>query len=323
MLRRRFHFNTDYPTRLLRGSAHILYHIGVVVFSAAFALSLPFTAAFVARKVLFYWSLVGDDKIFLVSIEIGSAVLLILLLNHVRKSWIDRRVSKMAGAAGLVLVSPATGLFARRRIKKLKEKQGFARDAMVIAATGFRTFVNQQGELYQVLHNCREAKILLLHPDSDGARVRARSIAHDGAVEDFNRQIRMSIGFLRELRSTHQNVRLKLYQDVPFLKMAILGDYLWVQHYHPGLEAHEMPKYVFKHNQDRGSLYVPFYQYFLSRWHNADIPEYDFDSDELVHRDPSGKELRRAPFTASLEKRLWNDELSGEPVLQDLIAANL
>jgi hypothetical protein len=321
MLKQPFRFNTDYPARLLKGSAHILYHVAVVILSAAFAFSLPFTAAFVARKVLSYWSLVGDDKVFLVSIEIGSAVLLILLLNHVRKSWIDRRVSRMARAAGLVLVSPPTGLFARRRIKKLKEKQGFARDAMVIAATGFRTFVDRNGELYQVLHNCREAKILLLHPDSEGMRVRARSIAHAGAVEDFSRQIGASIGFLKELRSRRQNVRLKLYQDVPFLKMAILGDYLWVQHYHPGLEAQEMPKYVFKHNQDRGSLYVPFYQYFLSRWHSADIPEYDFDSDELVHRDPSGKELKRTPFTASFERLLANDETCSEPVLQDLIAA--
>jgi hypothetical protein len=322
MLKQPFHFNTGYPARLLKGSVHILYHVAVVIFSAAFAFSLPFTAAFVARKVLSYWSLVGDDKIFLVSIEIGSAVLLILLLNHIRRSWIDRRVSRMARAAGLVLVSPSNSLLAQRRIRRLKEKQGFARDAMVIAATGFRTFVNQKGELYQVIHNCREAKILLLHPDSEGMRVRARSIAYDGAVEDFSRQIETSIGFLKVLRSKHQNVRLKLYQDVPFLKMAILGDYLWVQHYHPGLEAQEMPKYVFKHNQDRGSLYVPFYQYFLTRWHNADIPEYDFDSDELVHRDPSGKELRRAPFIASFERLRGNDDPSSEPVSREMIAAS-
>jgi hypothetical protein len=320
MVRTPFHSIKEHPAGLLKGSAHILYHVVVVVCSAAFAFSLPFTAAFVARRVLSYWSFVGDDKVFLVSVEIGSAILLILVLNHIRRSWNDRKVSNMARTAGLVLVTPANGRVARRRIKRMKEKQGFARDAMVIASTGFRTFVDEKGELNRVLRNCREAKIMLLHPESEGARVRARSIAADDAIEGFSEQIRMSIGFLKGLRAKHQNVRLKLYQDVPFLKMAVLGDYLWVQHYHPGLEAREMPKYVFKHNQDRGSLFVPFYQYFLSRWHNADIPEYDLETDELVHRDPSGKEVRRETLSPLPPGLVPDGDPYGEPVLQDLIA---
>jgi len=57
-----------------------------------------------------------------------------------------------------------------------------------------------------------------------------------------------------------------------------------------------MPKYVFKHNQNPKSLYVPFYQYFLSRWDNPDVPEYDFDRDDLVYRDLAGNEVRREQF---------------------------
>ena len=57
-----------------------------------------------------------------------------------------------------------------------------------------------------------------------------------------------------------------------------------------------MPKYVFKHDPNIGSLYFPFYQYFLGRWNNPDIPEYDLESDELIYRDLAGNEVRREKF---------------------------
>jgi len=71
---------------------------------------------------------------------------------------------------------------------------------------------------------------------------------------------------------------------------------MWMQYYHPGLDVQRMPEYVFKHNQNTGSLYIPFYQYFLTRWNAPDIPEYDLDSDELIYRDAAGNEARREKF---------------------------
>ncbi len=65
---------------------------------------------------------------------------------------------------------------AQRKIRRLKKAQGFARDVMVISSTGFRTFVDPRGDLHDVLHNCREAKIMLLNPYSHGASARAQSI---------------------------------------------------------------------------------------------------------------------------------------------------
>ena len=97
-------------------------------------------------------------------------------------------------------------------------------------------------------------------------------------------------------RAAQRNVKLKLFPDAPFLKLTILGDYLWVQHYHTDLDVEMMPKYVFKHDQHPGSLYVPMYQYFLIRWENPDIPEYDMDTDDLIYRDMRGKEVRRERF---------------------------
>jgi hypothetical protein len=306
----RLRFIREQTARWLKGWTPMLYHVLVVVLSAAFAFSLPFVATLVAKKALSYWSLVGNDRVFLVSIEVGSAVLLILLLGHVRRSWKDRKAARMANKAGLVLVCPANGMIARRRIRKLKAKQGFARDAMIIASTGYRTFVEERGELSEVLENCREAKIMLLHPDSEGAEVRAKSLGVHENMEGFKEQIRMSISLLKDLKSKHRNVRLKLYQDAPFLKMAVLGDHLWVQYYHPRIESQDMPKYVFEDTQDRGALFTPFYQYFLSRWHNTAIPEYDLDRDELVFRDSTGREIGRGVLFTGFESPLSEENAS-------------
>ncbi len=286
-----------FPEDFVKRLAHILYHIVVVALSAGFALSLPFTAAFMARNILKYWSFVGNDKIFLLSIEITLTVCLVLFSYFISRTWKDRKLSNMARTAGLVYVTPTKGFFARRRIRKLKKKQGIARDIMVIGSTGFRTFVDPRGELHQVIKNCRAAKIMLLNPDGEGATTRAKSILNpDITPQSFGEQIKKSIGFLKELKAAQKNIRLKLYPETPFLKLSILGDYIWVQHYHAGMDVQAMPKYVFKHYQDPGGLYVSFYEYFLTRWSHPDMPEYDFDSNELVYRDAAGNEVRREEF---------------------------
>jgi hypothetical protein len=281
-------------------SAHVAYHVLIVALSAGIALSLPVIARFLARNFLSYWSLVEDEKVFLISIEITVALLLILLLSSIERNWRDRRFSKMARRAGMVDATPAGGLLARRRGRRLKERQGVGRDLMLIGSTGFRTFVDPKGDLHSVLRSCREAKIMLLDPRSEGARVRAKAILHPDVTEEhFREQIGKSIEFLKGLKEAQKAVKLKLYQDPPFLKLAILGDYIWVRYYHTGLDVEMMPEYTFTHSQNPGSLYTPLYQFFLTRWNDPDIPEYDFETDELVHRDPAGREVRREPFNRS------------------------
>src|SRR6266571_1153127 len=56
------------------------------------------------------------------------------------------------------------------------------------------------------------------------------------------------------------------------------------------------PEYVFalQHGEPRHGLFVPFYMVFLNQWNDARHPEYDFDTNELVYRDVSGKEVQRA-----------------------------
>jgi len=274
--------------------AHILYHIAIIAISAGIALSMPYTVSFLSRQFHASWELIGDEKIFLLAAEIILAVLLILFFNYTGWVWRDRRLARIARNAGLVFASSSRGIFARRKSRKLKETQGIARDIMVMGATGFRTFTDPRGDLHAVIKNCRKAKIMLLNPASEGAATRVKSILDpEITLEKFREQIKSSIDFLKELKAVQKDIRLKLYHDVPFLKMALSGDYLWVNHYHAGLDVQVMPEYVLVHNQNPGSLYTIFYQYFLNQWADPRIPEYDLETDELVYRDIAGNEEKR------------------------------
>lgn len=280
---------------MFKSVKNIIYHIFILVLSAAIALSLPYTGKFIADHYLVFWSLIESEKIFLVAVEITVAVLLILLFNYLVRSWKDRKLSKMAlNDMGFVLAAHTEKPRIRRRLKKFKEQQGIARDVLLVGSTGFNTFVNIEGDLHQVLQNCREAKIMLLNPFSEGACVRAKSIPDpDITPERFKEQIIKSVDFLKSLKALQKNIRLKLYEDTPLLKLAVLGDYVFMRYYHSGLNVQVMPEYLFKHSPNQSGLFHPLYHIFLSKWRDPNIPEYDFDSDELIYRDNSGNEVKR------------------------------
>jgi hypothetical protein len=280
--------------------SHILYHITVVVLSAAVALSLPFTVQFMARKFLGYWALIENEKIFLVSIEVGTAVLIIILFNFIVKNIKNRKLSRLAEEAGLYTLGRAGGLLDRVRIRKLKEKHGLGKNVMLIGSTGLTTFADPSGDLHQVIQKCRGAKIMLLDPSGEGASSRAKSIqSPDITLESFREQITKSIEFLKSLKEVRKDIRLKFYRDVPLLKLAILGDYVFLRHYHHGVDVRQLPEFVFRHRMNPGCLYNPFYQYFRDRWHDPSLPEYELETDELIYRDKAGNEVRREKFELS------------------------
>ncbi len=279
----------------MKSIGRILFHIAVIAVSAFIALSLPAIMTFVAQNLLVYWSFIGNEKVFLVSMEIALAIFLILFIHRVRKNWKARKISRMARRAGFVREKSPRSILTRRWTRKMKAGQGFGREVLLLGSTGWRTFGDPQGDFHSVLHNCREAKIMLLDPCGEGAKVRAKSIL-EITPENFGEQTRRSIGFLKELKAVQKHIRLKLYPDPPLFKLAILGDYLWIQHYHTGLDAQAMPEFLFHHNQNPASLYIPFYHYFLSRWNQTGIPEYDLEKDELIFRDGLGTEVKREKF---------------------------
>ena len=58
-------------------------------------------------------------------------------------------------------------------------------------------------------------------------------------------------------------------------------------------------------------LYALWYQYFLKRWTSPELPEYDFDRDELVYREERGSEIRREPFAPGLSASVYQLDTAG------------
>ena len=168
---------------------------------------------------------------------------------------------------------------------------------MVIGSSGYSSFVDQVGDLSSVLDTCLGAKILLVNPYSQEATTRIEAIDHpEYTLHAFREEVRQSIALLKRLRAMGKAVKLKLYADAPLVKMIILGDYLWLQHYHAELDVRTMPEYVLRHNRHNHGLYSLYAHYFAQRWQSVEIPEYDLDHDQLVYRNSTGAEIRRERF---------------------------
>lgn len=272
-----------------------------------------------AKQFLSFWAQVEHDKLSLIALEMTAAVVLILCLNYLHRSIRDRALAKVATGAGLVSFFPRRARGAHSRIKALKEEQGTGRTIMVIGSSGYSTFVDHVGDLSTVLEKCLGANILLVNPYSQEVSARIQAIGHpEITLATFREEVRQSIELLKRLKAIGKAVKLKLYADPPLVKMMILGDYLWLQHYHADLDVQTMPEYVLRHNRKDHGFYTLYAHYFMQRWESAEIPEYDLDTDELVYRGRNGNEIRREPFGSepvSEEARLMVEslELAPEP----------
>ncbi len=272
-------------TRVVRTSTPVVYHLGIVVVSAGLAVSLPFALDALASRLLEVWARIEDDKIFLVSVEVAVAMALIVALHAVARSWRQGRFARMARGAGLVDVVRGRRALAHHRTRALKEAHGRGRDVLIIGSTGARSLVDPDGDLHRVIRQCRRARILLLDPDSEGAVARARSLVEmDVTLEAFQEDIRRTIAFLRELRAGQKDIRLRLYRELPLLKLAILGDHAWVRPCHRGVELAGSPEYVFAHEPAGGGLYEVFYGYFERRWDDPGVTECDLEAGETALR---------------------------------------
>lgn len=289
----------------LHDAAASLYHIIIVVLSAGIALLLPTGA----RQFLSFWSRVEHETFSLIAVEIAVAMLLIAGLSFIHRSMRDRALAAVATGAGLVSFFPRRAPDAQRRIKQLKAEQGTGRTIMVMGSSGYSSFVDQVGDLSSVLDKCLGAKILLVNPYSQEASARIQAIGHaECTLAAFREEVRQSIALLKRLKAMGKAVKLKLYSDPPLIKMVILGDYLWLQHYHADLDVQTMPEYVLRHNRKDHGLYTLYAHYFEQRWESAEIPEYDLETDELVYRSRAGSEIRREQFES--ETALGEDRVT-------------
>lgn len=288
-----FHELSSTVRALFHDAAGSLYHIVVVALSAGIALLLPAGA----KQFLAFWFRVEQNKLALIAVEMTVAVLLILGLSYLHRSIRDRALAAVASGAGLVSFFPRRTRRAQRRIKELKEEQGTGRTIMVMGSSGYGTLVDQVGDLSSVLDKCLGAKIFLVNPFSPEAAARIEAVGHpEYRLATFREEVRQSIELLKRLKAMGKAIKLKLYSDPPLVKMVILGDYLWLQHYHTDLDVQTMPEYVLQHNRKDHGFYTLYAHYFEQRWASAEIPEYDLETDELVYRTKAGGEIRRERY---------------------------
>ena len=315
-----FHEFSSTVRALLHDAAGSLYHIVIVALSAGIALLLPAGA----RHFLSFWARVEQDKLSLIAVEMTLTVLLIIGLNYLRRSMRDRALALVATGAGLVSFFPRRTRGAQRHIAKLREEQGTGRTISVIGSTGHSTFVDQVGGLSSVLDKCLGARIMLVNPYSQEASARIQAIGHpEFTLNTFREEVRQSIQLLKRLKAMGKAVKLKLYSDSPLMKLVILGDYLWLQHYHADLDVKTMPEYVMRHNSKDHGLYTLYAHYFLQRWANVEIPEYDLETDELIYRNKTGSEIRRErfemePATEEVGAPMGSFELTTKPTRLEL-----
>jgi len=160
---------------------------------------------------------------------------------------------------------------------------------------------------------------MLVNPYSQEASSRIQAINHpEFTLDTFRAEVRQSIQLLKRLKAMGKAIKLKLYSDSPLMKLVILGDYLWLQHYHADLDVQTMPEYVLRHNNKDHGLYTLYGHYFMQRWESGEIPEYDLDTDELVYRSKTGNEIRRERFEIETDAEaiaalLEPQELTAEP----------
>jgi hypothetical protein len=268
-------------------------HLLIFVVSGAIAFSLPR----VARQFLLFWAKVEQEKFLLMCVELTVAALLIFTVTLLRHSLKDRRLARIAREAGLVSCFHVQDRRIRHLIAALKVQQGLARPLRVIGFTGFSTFTDPRSDLSPIVHNCLEAKILLANPFSDAVR---RHIEQQPdprtAWTRVRHEVMASIQLLKSLHAAGKPVKLKLYSDPPLVRLAILGEHVWLQCYHTDLEVGTRPEYVFQHDRKEHGLYALWYQYFLKRWTSPELPEYDLEQDELIYRADRDGEVRREPF---------------------------
>src|SRR5437667_6083523 len=290
------------PTyNLWTGLRQILTHGVITMLAVAIAFSLPGIANYILNE---WWPEVQNNANLLLATEVALASVLALLFNLAKIAWDHRQRVLTARLASLVHArNSGSSWWSRRRERALIGQLPAPRDAFALTLTGYDTFVADDSLLRGVIGKAYEIRVMLVNPVGKALRERADTLPPEITVLTLHTEIEATIGYLSGLRKFGKKVNLKFYDEEPFWKLIVLGDYVWVQHCHSGFAVKQQPEFVFalQHREPRHGLFVPFYMVFLNQWNDARHPEYDFDTNELVYRDASGKETGRAALTAPID----------------------
>lgn len=275
---------------------HVLAHCLITVLAVAIAFATPD----VARYILYdWWPRVELDPHMLLVTEILLASILTVVFNLWKRAWDNRRRLASARMASLVFArQPRKSWLSSLQERHLVRSLPAARDVCILSLTGYDTLVAQESLLKDALSTAYEIRVMLLNPNSVAARKRVESLPAEITLSTLQEEMAASIAFLDECRKAGKKVSLKFYDHEPFWKLVVLDDCVWVQHCHAGREMKDQHEYVFGlQRTDPGQgLFVPFYTYFLHKWNEEGLWEYDFDAGELVQRDSDSHETDRLPL---------------------------
>ncbi|TAK72973.1 MAG: hypothetical protein EPO19_00115 [Betaproteobacteria bacterium] len=305
---------------LLHSVQQILSHGVITMLAVAIAFSLPQAAQYILYE---WWPLVEKDANLLLATEIGLASVLVLLFNFAKIVWGNRQTVAMAKLTALAYArNERHDWLSRRRERALVKRLSAARDAHILTLTGHDTFVDERSPLRAALKTAYEIRVMLVNPVGKGLRRRIDSLPPEITLLSFHKEIEASIAYLAELRKSGKKVTLKFYEHEPFWKVVVFGDHVWVQHCHTGYEVKHQPEYIFalQHRNPREGLYVPFYMHFLDQWSQPCHPEYDFATNELVYRDETGNECRRAALGVPINGNGVAADLPGPAAEKSVLA---
>ena len=149
----------------------------------------------------------------------------------------------------------------------------------IYLSSGYDSFRNG-GNLENVLKNPRKTwKILLLKPDSKGAKERANDYFDERASdrpsfsskEDYPEGIKKVISNIIRIKTEcNPNIELRLYEQNPQWRIIIFGTTAIVRGFGPGQRSDRAPMLIFEQNST--SLYHTFTEIFEDIWHNNSVP---------------------------------------------------
>ena len=285
-----------------QGIHHIFTHGVITLLAVGVAFSLPV----VAKYILFYWwpRVEGNSHLLMLT-EISFATVLVLLFNISKIAWDGRRSIHMNKIASLVYAREGRGWVSRWKERGMRKKIANSRDVYIMSISGYDTFSSKNSALQKTLGLAYEIRVLLADPYGKGIASRAQALDDPEAMlHAYRQETEASVTYLRKLAVAGKKVRLKFYEEPPFWKLVVTGEYVWVQYCHDGHEIKLQPEYVFglQHDNPQRGFFEPFYKHFLDQWKDPRHSEFNFDTSELVYRNEDGNEIQRMAFSPQPEE---------------------
>jgi hypothetical protein len=294
-------------SNLSEGINHALSHVVVTLMAVGIAFSMPA----IAEYILFnWWPMVEGNSQLLLITEIAFAAVLVLLFNIAKIALDGMRSMEMNKIASLVYAREERGWNSRRKERDMRKLIANVRDVYIMSITGNDTLSADNLDLQKTFDMAYEIRVLLANPYGKGIATRALSTEDpEASLMAHREQVENSIAFLRKLADAGKKIKLKFYDEPPFWKLVVTGEYVWVQYCHIGLDLKSQPEYVFglQHDQPQRGFFEPFYKHYLNQWKDIDHPEFNFETCELVYRNDEGNEFKRTNFPTHTDVNIATD----------------